>query len=70
MDSLIEWSENTLKERMPIAHERYTRILHWLVEGYSAKEIAEFEDVSVHRASTMIYDLKALLRKAREEDGI
>ena len=69
MEWNISWAEETLRARMPIAHERYTRVLHWLIEGYKAREIADFEGVSVYRASTMVADLKALLRKARDDEG-
>ena len=69
MEWNIGWAEETIRARMPIAHERYTKVLHWLIEGYKAREIADFEGVSVYRASTMVADLKALLRKAREDEG-
>jgi len=64
------WAQirEVVKDKKPQKWERYVTILYRVSEGWSVKEIAAAEDVSRHRAASLVQEARRCVREGRAEN--
>jgi len=64
LDEGMERLRDAIRRTKPGAPDRYVRVFDRMCEGYSVKEIGDFEGVSRNRAASLMADTRMALRKA------